>query len=50
MRAGVDPAAKEPGHRLLDLHGKDVKKMAAGKWVAVRGVNAGLAASARVAA
>ncbi len=36
MRAGVDPvaAAKEAGHRLLDMHGKDVKQVN-GKWEAV---------------
>ena len=36
MRAGVDPvaAAKEAGHRLLDMHTKDVKQID-GKWESV---------------
>jgi sugar phosphate isomerase/epimerase len=37
MRAGVDPvaAAKEAGPRLLDIHGKDVRKESNGNWTAV---------------
>ena len=37
LRSGVDPlaAAREAGPRLLDLHGKDLRKQSDGSWTAV---------------